>query len=215
LALFGASFGFVEAAVVVYLRTLAEPIRSSAGFSRGEIFPLMHTGLLGPFVLLAKIEEAREAATLIMLAAVALASTVSFRSWLAAFSLIFGAWDLTFYLWLKVMIGWPKSPATWDLLFLVPVPWVGPVIAPSIVAVTLILGGAIGLMREPKRVSGAAWILLVAGGLLIFVSFIWDWRYIVDGGMPRGFPWAIFGAGEIAGIAGLVKAVGTKDRIEP
>ncbi len=138
-----------------------------------------------------------------MLAGVAWAAARSFPSRLAAFSLIFGVWDLTFYLWLKVLIGWPASPGTWDLLFLLPVPWAGPVIAPSIVAASLIAGGALGLAREPKRVPGWSWALLAAGAAAIFLSFIWDWRYIVNGGFPRSFPWTIFGLGELAGIAGL------------
>jgi len=167
----------------------------------------MHSGPLGPFVVLAKIEEAREAATLIMLLGVAWAATRNFRSGLAAFSLIFGVWDLTFYLWLKVLIGWPASLGTWDLLFLVPVPWAGPVLAPALVSISLVAGGAIGLLREPKRVSGLAWLLLVAGGALIFSSFIWDWRNIVDGGMPRSFAWPIFLTGELTGIAGFLVAI--------
>lgn len=192
---------------MVYLRTLAEPIRTAAGYTGDAIFPLMHADSLGPFLLLAKIELAREAATLIMLAAVAWAATRNVRSWLAAFSLIFGVWDLTFYLWLKVLIGWPVSLGTWDLLFLLPVPWVGPVIAPSLVSLSLIAGGTIGLIREPKRVRVGAWSLLLSGGILIFTSFIWNWRYIVAGGMPHSFPWAIFLTGELAGITGLMIAV--------
>ncbi len=171
----------------------------------------MHADLLGPFLLLAKIEMAREAATLIMLAGVAGAATRNFRSWLAAFSLIFGVWDLTFYLWLRVLIGWPASLGTWDLLFLVPVPWVGPVLAPVLVSISLIAGGAIGLLREPKRVGGLPWLLLVAGGALIFTSFIWDWRNIVDGGMPHAFAWPIFLLGEFTGIAGFLVAIRTRD----
>ena len=52
--------------------------------------------------------------------------------------IVFGAWDLSFYASLKVLIGWPASLMTWDLLFLIPVPWVGPVLAPSIVSITLV-----------------------------------------------------------------------------
>ena len=193
--------------MVVYLRTLSEPIRTAAGYASGELFPLMHAGALGPFILLAKIEMAREAATLIMLATVALAATSTPRSWLAAFSLVFGAWDLAFYASLKLMIDWPQSLSTWDLLFLLPVPWIGPVLAPVIVAASLVAGGLVGLHREPARVRGISWALLLAGGALIFTSFIWDWRHIVSGGMPGGFPWAIFAAGEMAGIAGFVSAV--------
>lgn len=193
----------------MYLRTLSDPVRASAGYPPAEVFPLIHVAALGPFILLAKIEAAREAATILMLAAVAAAATQTFRAWLAAFSLVFGVWDLTFYLWLKVLIGWPASLGTWDLLFLLPVPWAGPVIAPSIVSLSLIAGGAIGLLREPKRVRAISWALLLLGGVLIYTSFVWDWRYIAGGGMPRSFPWAIFLSGEIAGVIGFITALGT------
>ena len=49
--------------------------------------------------------------------------------------IVFGAWDLSFYATLRVLTGWPASLMTWDLLFLIPVPWVGPVLAPSIVSI--------------------------------------------------------------------------------
>jgi len=145
-----------------------------------------------------------------MLAAVAAVATRNFRAWLAAFSICFGAWDLAFYASLRILIGWPASLATWDLLFLLPVPWVGPVLAPVIVAASLVLGGAAGLMKEPPRVDRVAWTLLVAGGVTIFLSFIWDWRNVVDGGMPRDFPWLIFAAGELAGLAGCARALRTQ-----
>jgi len=191
---------------VVYLRALAEPLRAAAGYPRNDLFPLLPANALGPFLILGKIELVREAATLIMLAAVGLAASSTFRSWLAAFSLAFGAWDVTFYLWLRVLIGWPKSLGTWDLLFLLPVPWTGPVIAPVIVSASLIFGGILGLKRQPSRVAPIAWALLGAGGVLVFVSFIWDWQRIVAGGMPEHFPWAIFLSGEIAGLIGLAVA---------
>lgn len=179
----------------------------SNGLAHESLFPLLPAEALGPFLLLAKIEVAREAATLLMIAGAAMAATRNFRAGLAAFSLLFGVWDLTFYLWLKVLIGWPASLWTWDLLFLLPVPWVGPVIAPSLVSVSLILGGAMALIREPQRVRELVWVLLGAGATLIFLSFIWNWREIAAGGLPHVFPWAIFWSGELAGVAGLFLAL--------
>jgi hypothetical protein len=193
--------------VVVYLRTLSEPIRAAAGLSLTELFPLTKVSHLGPHLRIVKIELVREAATLAMLAAVAGVAARNFRTWLAAFALCFGAWDLAFYASLRAVIGWPGSLATWDILFLLPVPWVGPVLAPSIVALSLVLGGIVGLMREPPRVDWISWALLSAGGVVIFVSFIWDWRNVVNGGIPRDFPWLIFAAGELAGISGMVRAI--------
>lgn len=174
--------------------------------SRTELFPLLKANQLGSQLEIVKIEVGREAATIVMLAAAAAAGTRTFPGWLAGFSIAFGAWDLAFYATLRALIGWPVSLMNWDLLFLIPVPWVGPVLAPVIVSVSLVIGGIVGLVREPRHVDWITWTLLMAGGATIFVSFVWDWRYIVSGGYPRSFPWTIFWLGELAGIAGLVRA---------
>jgi hypothetical protein len=207
LILFGIAFGQVEAAVVVYLRTIAAPIRASLGLPAGEPMPLFGPSHLGPLQHLVYIELAREAATLIMLAAVAYAVSKNLPTWLAAFSVAFGAWDLMFYFWLKVMIGWPSSLGTWDVLFLLPVPWAAPVAAPSIVALSLVIGGCFAFFRPPDRVPRTAWTCLLVGAVVLLVSFMWDWPLWVQGGAPRGFPWAVFGLGELLGIAGFVLGV--------
>ena len=195
----------MEGAVVVYLRAINGPLRAAAGLSM-DLFPLVKARQLGANLTYVKTEVVREAATIIMLAAVAAASTRTFPGWLAAFSIVFGAWDLSFYASLRALIGWPGSLMTWDLLFLIPVPWVGPVLAPSIVSISLVGGGILGLVREPRRVGWITWALLILGGTAIFAAFVWDWRYIVDGGYPRWFPWGLFWAGELMGIAGVARA---------
>ncbi len=154
---------------------------------------------LGPLLPILKIELGREAATIVMLAAVAAASGLR---WLPAFALLFGVWDLVFYAALKFLIGWPASLWTWDLLFLIPVPWIGPVIAPSIVALSLVIGGVLALTR-PAVPSKAAFSLILIGAAVVIVAFTWDWRWIMNGGLPRSFPWPIFWTGELLGIAGL------------
>jgi hypothetical protein len=192
----------------VYLRTLNEPLRIAAGIPPGELFPLLHVGQIAPFLRLLKIELGREAATIIMLAAVAGAAGTR---WLPAFALVFGVWDLTFYTGLKMLIDWPESLFTWDLLFLLPVPWVGPVLAPSIVAASLVIGGILGITR-PVRDSAMAGTLLVAGALVIILSFTWDWRFLVNGGVPHTFHWWMFALGEGLGVAGLVRGLGAADK---
>lgn len=202
--LFGFVFGQVEAAVVVYLRTIAQPVRAHLGLPVGEPLPLFDPGQLDGAQRLMYIELGREAGTLIMLAAVAWAAAGrNVRTWVAAFALAFGVWDLAFYFWLWAMIGWPASLYTWDLLFLLPVPWAAPVAAPVIVAASLAIGGAITLVREPEPAPRSAWALLLAGAVVLLIAFMWDWRHWVAGGMPRGFPWALFAAGEVLGIAGF------------
>lgn len=135
------------------------------------------------------------------------AAAAASRRWLPAFALVFGVWDLTFYAWLYVLIHWPGSLFSWDLLFLVPVPWTGPVLAPAIVSVSLIAGGILAMRREPERVLLTDAVLLVAGGAIVILAFIWNWRVVVAGALPASFPWAIFAAGELLGILGLIGAL--------
>ncbi|HEX5431623.1 MAG TPA: hypothetical protein VFW83_06635 [Bryobacteraceae bacterium] len=212
LILFGIAFGFVEAAVVVYLRDLAQPIRVRAGLPSADLFSLLRADQMGASLRLMRIEVVREGATLVMLAAAAWAAMGNLprpkaHTWLAGFSLAFGVWDLAFYGWLRVMIGWPASPYTWDLLFLLPVPWAGPVLAPVIIALSLAVGGALALAREPLRIPRFAWALLLGGAAVVLIAFMWDWRLWVAGGMPRAFPWDIFGIGECLGVAGFCLAL--------
>ena len=207
LVLFGIAFGYLEAAVVVYLRTLSAPIREGAGLPSNNLFPLTRISELGPYLRVVKIEVVREAATLIMLAAIALTAASGFRGWLSGFSLVFGVWDLAFYGSLKVLIAWPQDLFTWDLLFLLPVPWSAPVLAPVIVATSLVIGGTLGLLRNPPKVSWIPWTLLVSGGAILLAAFMWDWRNVANGGVPHPFAWGIFAAGELTGLLGLAAAI--------
>jgi hypothetical protein len=211
---FGIAFGFLEASVVVYLRVIGHSVRAAAGIPPDALFPLIKIEQIGSYLRIVKIEAGREAATIVMLVAIALAATRDARSWLAAFSLVFGVWDLAFYASLRLLTGWPASLANWDLLFLLPVPWTGPVLAPSIVAASLVVGGILALMRQPARVDLIAWTLLLAGGAVVFVSFIWEWRDVVAGMMPTNFPWLLFAAGELMGIAGFTRAMKVRPQMQ-
>lgn len=213
LILFGISFGYVEASVVVYLRTLGTPVRAAAGLPVRDLFPLLRLDQLPPTMLqLLRVEIGREAATLLMIAGVActaMANRGRLRSeWLGAFLLAFGVWDLTFYGWLRVFIGWPPSLLTWDILFLLPVPWVAPVLAPAIVAATMSVFGALLLLRD--RLARGGWLatlLLIGGSLVILGSFTFDWRTWMNGVAPASFPWAIFGLGEAVVLAGVARCL--------
>jgi hypothetical protein len=200
--LFGIAFGYVEASVVVYLRTIGEPLRVAAGLPLQELFPLLRLNQLKPATIsMVRIELAREAATLLMIWAVSWTS----RSRLGAFVLAFGVWDLTFYIWLRVLIGWPPTLLTWDVLFLLPVPWAAPVLAPAIVAATMTAFGIRLLWREPRRTPSLLPTFLLAGGaVVLLISFLWDWRSWLAGGTPQAFPWVIFAAGEALTIAGFL-----------
>jgi hypothetical protein len=159
---------------------------------------------------LMEIEVLREAATLALLAGVGLAAGRSFLGRFSAFVVGFGVWDLTYYLFLKLLIGWPASVWTWDVLFLIPVPWAAPVLAPALVAATMVLAGSIVITEEaagrPFRVSPWEWLALVAGGLVLIASFCWDWRNIAAGGLPNPFAWPLYSAGVVIGVGGFVHA---------
>jgi hypothetical protein len=209
LILFGISFGYVEASVVVYLRTVYDPLRVQLRPDRpaGELFPLISPDQLRKaaperFWLLS-VEIGREAATIVMLASAALIAGRS--AWLPAFAIAFGTWDLAFYAFLRVLLHWPSSIMTWDILFLIPVPWVAPVLAPSIVSMTIICAGLASLAR-PVRVRPWHWMAMIAGGALILLSFMWDWQNLLAGGLPRPFAWTLFGTGEFLGVAAFIRA---------
>ena len=152
--LFGIAFGYLEAAVVSYLRALHEPARQGfyPGRPPGELFPLLTieqaqaAGPEQPKTLI--IEIGREAATIVMLAAIALAVADNAGQWAAAFAIAFGTWDIAFYAFLKLLLDWPASLLTWDILFLIPIPWVGPVRAPVIVSASMIAAELWHLRRE-------------------------------------------------------------------
>lgn len=210
LVLFGVSFGYVEASVVVYLRAVYDPVRQKLHPDRpaGELFPLIRVDQLRRAApeksWLLGVEVAREAATMMMLASVAAAA--GDRSlWLPSFAIAFGTWDLFFYVFLKMLLHWPVSIMTWDILFLIPVPWAAPVLAPVIVSMTIIAAGILALAR-PIRMLPAHWFAMTVGGVLILMSFMWDYRNLMAGGVPRPFAWRLFGAGELVGLLAFLHA---------
>jgi hypothetical protein len=128
----------------------------------------------------------------------------------------FGAWDIFYYVWLKVFLGWPPSLLTWDILFLIPVPWIGPVLAPVVVSLGLV-GGALWLLRlkgQGRRIgfSPLHWALAGGGGLAVLLSFMLDWRVAFEGAEPPPFRWGLFGCGVAMGIAALFMGVRTMER---
>lgn len=211
LFLFGITFGYVEASVVVYLRAIYEPLRQKISpRPEGELFPLITTQQLqdaGPENTRRLLTElGREAATLLMLASIGLAVANTFQEWAAAFLIAFGVWDIFFYLSLRLLIGWPQSLLTWDLLFLIPVPWVGPVAAPVIVSLSMIVCGWIAL-REPLHMRPAYWIAILFGGAVIVLSFCLDYTNLIQGGLPNPFHWGVFLLGEAIGVGSFAAGV--------
>jgi len=202
------AFAYVEAAVVEYLRALYYPL-DNGGF-RFPILTLEQLQHMGHEHLQRLVVElGRELSTLVMLAAVGLATGKNRREAWAHFMIAFGIWDIFYYLWLKVFLGWPESLMTWDLLFLIPVPWVAPVIAPVIVSVALIISGVLVLYREttdrPLLAGWLDWSIISAGGVVVILAFCWDHGNIVSGGYPNPFPWSLFFLGLVLSTSAFAR----------
>jgi hypothetical protein len=188
-AVFAAAMAYLESAVVVYLQR-------ALSITPDQLFPLRGPEVVGD---LAPIEVGREFATLVML--VALGYLVG-RRWvdrLAWVAVAFGVWDIAYYGWLWVFVGWPHSPGTWDVLFLIPVPWAGPVWAPMAVSVALIGFGLAAAHSShsgrPARVDRRRVAIALAGGLLVVLSFTADAPGLMSGRVPGWYPWPVFVAG--------------------
>jgi hypothetical protein len=197
LTLFAVTFGFLEAGVVVYLRELYYP----GGFR----FPIV---IIPDRV--AIVELVRETTTLLMLLAVAVLAGRNRIDRFFVFAYLFGVWDIVYYVGLKAFLDWPASLLTWDVLFLIPVAWLGPVLYPVLVSLLLIGGflvhDALDRRGRVLRLTTAEWIVAWAGALTVVVAFCWNWRAVPRGETPESFPIAIFVAGVVAGVAPFARA---------
>jgi hypothetical protein len=147
LILFGVAFGFVEAAVVFYLRKL---IHFHENYSISHYKVLLNLGFI-TFVSpahslllnhrVSDVEVTRESATIVMLACLAFVAANTLRRRLGGFMVGFACWDLTYYLWLRVIDDWPRSFFTRDVFFLIPVTWIGPVLTPIIICAVMLAVG--------------------------------------------------------------------------
>jgi membrane protein CcdC involved in cytochrome C biogenesis len=189
--LFLVTMAYIESAVVVYLRALYYP----SGFR----FPLIDIPL---FILY--VEIGREIATIVMLWSVARLISKNYRECFAFFMYNFGMWDIWYYIWLKILINWPYSLLEWDVLFLIPLTWIGPVLAPLIVSLTLIFTSFVLLKHEyqnkPVYFKRKDWFLEILAGLIIILSFLWETDSIISKRIPASYPWWLFISGLGLGI---------------
>jgi hypothetical protein len=198
---FALAFGWIEGSVVVYLREI---------FARG-ISSAVTTDLQVPVVslsgYLAGVEITREACTILLLAAVAWLAGHNVAGRMGAFLLSFGIWDLTYYGVLKLVLGWPDSLSTWDVLFLIPLPWVAPVWAPVVVAsVFVVAGSSLFWTSEVDRRYGWADIgVLVASAFTTVAAFLLQSRAAMERQVPERFPSWIFWAGVVLGLAWFLR----------
>ena len=220
LGIFAIAMGFLEAVVVVYLRKLYYP----GGFA----FPL---GAVPAKIL--SIELLREITTIIMLLCIALIAGKGSLQYVTFFIYTFGVWDIFYYIALKVLLNWPVSLFTWDILFLIPVPWVGPVLAPLLCSVVMILFACGIIYLQGKGYAVAMklheWCFLLFGFFLIFCTFIRDYStMIIRGGflheffnlatnerfqevtsryVPVSYNWIVFIIGELCILSALVMVI--------
>jgi len=220
ITMFAIAMGLLETAVVIYLRDILYP----GGFE----FPL---NPIRPDLLWT--EVFRELATLVMLLGVGILAGKTLAERFAWFLYAFAIWDIFYYVFLWLLIGWPESLMTWDVLFLLPVTWTGPVISPLIVSATMILFAMLIVYRKPESgrllitergISGLSWILLIGGSLILIIAFTWDYsgfvlekmsfkdiwtlpksqvHAMVHQYIPRKFNWLLFGLGELVILTGI------------
>lgn len=199
LCLFATAFGYLEGAVVVYLRAIYYP----DGFG----FPLLLAADR-----IAAVEVGRELATLLMLSCGAALAARTAWGRFGAFAVAFGVWDLAFYLTLKLVLDWPASLATWDVLFLIPGIWTGPVWSAVVIAVLLVVCGvrimadaAAGKRPRPGWIGWAGSSLSLS---LLLTAFLWNHSLALNGGVPVDFPIWLWLAGVVIGLATFAQVFG-------
>jgi hypothetical protein len=201
--LFGIAFAYIESAVVVYLRVILHP----DGFS----FPLPAFDLNPLWRRLILTEVGREAATLVIIATGAWLFGRSVQERWAYGLVIFAVWDIFYYVWLKVLLGWPASLLDWDILFLIPVSWASPVLCPVLVSVAMLAMAVIILWRSerdnPLRLGRANGIALLAGCGIIMLSFCIGGSHITKPDFADYFSWPLFAVGYVLAIAAFGRAL--------
>jgi len=217
--IFAIAMGFLESSVVVYLRAFLYP--------DGFTFPL------APMPdLLAITELFRESATIIMLIGIGYLAGKNKITRFAWFLYSFAIWDLFYYVFLKIFLHWPASFLTWDILFLIPLYWVGPVIAPVIVSVTMVASAITMILMDNRKpmvkIRWMEWVLLITGSFILILSFTWDYSsFILEHYslsnlgtvpskelinlalkfIPRHFNWFLFILAESLILAGIAKFI--------
>ena len=214
---FAIAMGFLETAVVVYLRKLYYP----GGFS----FPLQ---MIDGEVALT--EFLREVATLFMLIGIGVLAGRNRLERFAYFIFSFAIWDIFYYVFLYALLQWPASLFTWDVLFLIPVTWVGPVLAPVINSMMMILLAILIVYFTDQKgrfkLGWPAWALLILGSLVVLFSYTEEYvRYMLQrfdlseiigvsnqtqvleyasAFIPVRFNWWIFILGALMHLAGFI-----------
>jgi hypothetical protein len=156
-SLFGFAFGLVEASVVIYLRAITGFVLGSRSSEIENLSSRFYqeARLISDFpISILKVEILREGATIAMLGCVAWLTVRGTRERWTVFLWVFAVWDLCYYLCLRIIVGWPSSLSTADVLFLIPTPWVSQVWFPLLVSTTTLLAILFG--RHNLKPGGAS-----------------------------------------------------------
>jgi hypothetical protein len=183
--IFGIAMAYIESAVFVYLQAIFYP----------ESFAFL-------------VEVFRETATIFMLLSVAYLAGKKLWERFAYFMLGFGIWDIFYYVWLKVLLDWPASMFTWDVLYLIPLPWIGPVIAPVSISVLMIVFSIFITrsfqMGQNFRPTAASHILALAGIIIVLYSFLYDIDATLHQQMPKPYKYELLIIGDTLFIAAFM-----------
>jgi len=197
LTVFAITMAFVESAIVVYLRAIYYP--------DGFRFPLK---AITDYKIV--IEVLREAATVSMLLSVAFLAGKNCWERFAYFMYSFGLWDIFYYVWLRVLLNWPASLFDWDILFLIPLPWISPVIAPVSISLLMIIFSILisRLIHQGRDFKPTLFsiILALSGIVLILYSFMYDVNATLHQQMPMPYHYDLLIAGNGLFIAAFVTA---------
>ena len=207
-SVFSIAMAYLEAAVVVYLR---------------RVYGISDLILqVPPFdAQIAAIELGRELATLVMLLSIGWISGETFQSRVGFAFITFGLWDIFYYLWLRVFIGWPQSILEPDLLFLIPLPWWGPVLAPVLIALLMVIGGIFAVIKVekngPLHIDAWSWVCLIAGVLILLYTFMADALIALpadastlSGLKPSQFNWPVYFIGFSLNVIALGRIMAGK-----
>lgn len=197
---FGIAFAYIEAAVVVYLREIFHP--------DGFTFPLRDFPISENWSFLLT-EIGREAATLVLILTAACLAGRNLQQRFAYFMVIFGVWDMFYYIWLKILMGWPDSVMDWDILFLMPMIWASPVLAPVVVSVILLVFAIVILYRGscgvPLKVALVDWVVFFTAGVIVVISFCVAGLYVTKPDFQSHFYWPLFAVGGIVAVAMFIR----------
>jgi hypothetical protein len=197
---FSIAFGYIEAAVVVYLRAIFYP--------DGFTFPITVFGEDATSLRILLTEIGREASTIVLIFTGAWLFGRNRQQRFAYFLVIFAIWDIFYYVWLKVLLDWPASIMDWDILFFIPVTWASPVIYPVFIAMTLFVFAVVILcgscLARPIRTTFSDWLAFSLSALIVVESFCIAGVHITEPDYASYFhPW-LFVVGYLLGVVMFV-----------